>query len=84
MNRYAFIFDYTEGWMIVLYENGVEEKYFNSAEDGWDNSLDYTNMFVGESGTKYYYQFSEYDLVADIDIFSLENKPIKTLESYRK
>lgn len=45
MKRYAFIFDYNEGWMIILYQNGKQSKYFNSAEDGWDNSIDYMNLF---------------------------------------
>lgn len=84
MIRYAFVFDYIGGWMIILYENGDCKKYFNDVEDGWDNSIDYMNMFIGESGIKYYYQFGEYDLIAGIDIFSLENKPIEFLEMYKK
>ena len=52
-NRYVFIFDYGSDWMIVCYENGVDKKYFNSAEDGWDNSLDYVDMFVENGGNRY-------------------------------
>ena len=80
--RYAFIFDYDGGWMILLYEDGINTKYFNSSENGWDNSLDYMNLFIAHGGKKYYYMLPSYDLVKDIDVFELENRPIESLENY--
>lgn len=80
--RYVFIFDYTGGWMILLYEDGTNTKYFNSAEDGWDNSIDYANMFVENGGEKYYYMLPSYDYVKDIDVFELGNHPIEQLKDY--
>ena len=83
MKRYAFIFDYNEGWMIILHQNGKQSKYFNSAEDGWDNSIDYMNLFLENGGNRYYYQGHTYEDVANIDVFSLSDEPIKQLEKYR-
>ena len=60
MKRYAFVFDYDRGWMIVLYQDGKQSKYFNSAEDGWDNSIDYMNLFLENGGNRYYYQGHSY------------------------
>lgn len=37
--KYTYTFDYEEGWMILLYENGKNIEYFNSAEDNWDKSI---------------------------------------------
>lgn len=81
-NRYVFIFDYDGGWMIVCYENGVYENYFNSAEDDWDSSLDYADIFLENGGNRYYYKLPDYDYVADIDVFKLEDKPIDELSEF--
>lgn len=82
--KYVFIFEYGRDWMIVCYEDGVNKKYFNSAEDDWDNSLDYADMFIKNGGNKYYYKLPDYDCVADINIFSLKNEPISELSEYLK
>lgn len=34
--RYVFIFDYPENWMIVLYENGKNIKCFNSENTNYE------------------------------------------------
>lgn len=81
-DRYVFIFDYTGGWMILCFENENNEKYFNSAEDGWDDALDYADMFLKNGGTKYYYQLPSYDLVKDLDIFNLKNQPEEKLKDF--
>lgn len=83
MKRYAFVFDYERDWMIVLYQDGKQSKYFNSAENDWDDSLDYVDIFLENGGNRYYYQGHTYDDIADIDIFSLKDEPIKQLEKYR-
>lgn len=80
--RYVFIFDYDGGWMILLYENGINTEYFNSAENGWDNSLDFADLFIENGGKKYYYMLSSYELIEDINVFKLENRPIESLENY--
>lgn len=82
IGRYVFIFEYGSDWMILLYKDGKEYKYYNSAEDGWDNSLDHANDFVSMGGAKYYYQLPDYEHVANIDVFSLKNEPIEELEDY--
>ena len=83
-NRYVFIFDYECDWMIVCYKDGVEEKYFNSAEDDWDDSLDYADMFVENGGNRYYYKLPDYDYLEGISVFSLEDKPISELSDFLK
>ena len=83
MKRYAVIFDYNEGWMTILYQNGKHWKYFNSGEDGWDNSIDYMNLFLENGGNRYEYQGHTYEDVANIDVFSLSDEPIKQFEKYR-
>lgn len=81
-NRYIFIFDYGRDWMIICYENGTYKKYYNSAEDDWDNSLDYADMFIENGGNRYYYKLPNYDHVADIDVFNLNDKEIKELSEF--
>ncbi len=68
--------------MILLYENGINTKYFNSAEDEWDNSLNYADMFVENGGNKYYYILPSYDYLDDVDVFELENHAIVSLKNY--
>jgi hypothetical protein len=80
--RYAFIFDCNGSWMIVYYENNSEYKYFNSAEDDWDNALYYVDTFLENGGNKYYYKVPSYDYVEDIDIFELPNEPIASLSEF--
>ena len=80
--RYSFIFDYDDSWMVVCYENNSECKYFNSAEDDWDAALDYVDMFLENSGNKYYYELPSYDYLENIDVFELPNGPIATLSEF--
>lgn len=81
-NRYVFIFDYGRDWMILCYENGTNKEYFNSAEDDWDNSLDYADMFIENGGNKYYYKLPSYNLIENIDVFDLKNETIDELSDY--
>lgn len=80
--RYAFIFDYDGSWMVVCYENNSECKYFNSAEDDWNNALNYVDMFLENGGNKYYYELPSYDYLEDIDVFGLPNEPIASLSEF--
>lgn len=80
--RYAFIFDYDDSWMVVCYKSKYDYKYFNSAEDDWDNALDYVDMFLENGGNKYYYELPSYDYLEDIDVFALPNEPISTLSEF--
>lgn len=41
------------------------------------------NLFLENGGNRYYYQGHSYEDVADIDVFSLKDEPIKQLERYR-
>lgn len=81
-NRYVFIFDYGINWMILCYENGTNKEYFNSAEDDWDNSLDYADMFIENGGNKYYYKLPSYNLIENLDVFDLKNETIDELSDY--
>lgn len=81
-SRYVFIFDYGCDWMILCYENEYNRKYFNSAEDNWDDSLDYADMFIENGGNRYYYKLPSYDAVSGIDVFSLHDEPIEELSQY--
>lgn len=80
--RYVFIFDYPEDWMIVLYENGEEIKYFNSSENNYDDSLFCAELFVENGGTTYHYKLPSYDIISDLDVFELNNQPIESLKDY--
>lgn len=85
---YVFIFEYGRDWMVVCYESSenrqcfTKTKYFNSAEDFWDNALDYVNLFLKNGGNKYWYELPDYDYICDIDIFNLDDKPIEELAEY--
>lgn len=80
--RYAFIFYYEGDWMIVLYEDGDNTKYFNSSKDEWDDSLDYVDMFLENGGNKYYYKLPSFEYVCDLDVFNLKNHPIEPFNDY--
>ena len=80
--RYAFVFDYDGSWMVVCYKNNSDYKYFNSAEDDWDNALDYVDIFLENSGNKYYYKLPSYDYLENIDVFELPNEPIASLSEF--
>lgn len=80
--RYAFVFEYENDWMIVLYENGINVKYFNSAENDWDDSLDYVALFLESGGNRYWYNLPSYNYIENLNIFELENHPIKDFEEY--
>ena len=83
-NRYAFVFDYGRDWMIVCYKNGNEDKYFNSAEDDWDDSLGFAEMFIENGGNMYYYELPSYDFIENMDVFSLKDEPIEELKDFLK
>jgi hypothetical protein len=86
--RYVFVFEYDQDWMIVCYKYDEDRcsfhntKYFNSAEDDWDDALDYVDLFLENGGKKYWYKLPDYDHIANIDIFQLDNKPIEELAEY--
>ena len=82
-NKYAFIFEYENSWMVIAFENNTN-KYFNSCEDNWDNILSYLELFLKNGGDLYQYTFSSYDMIANTDIFNLKNEPIPKLASYLK
>lgn len=82
--RYVFIFDYPESWMIVLYENGINTKYFNSEDSNWEDSIFCAELFVENGGNEYYYKLPSYDVISDIDIFELKDYPIDSLREYLK
>ena len=83
-NRYVFVFNYGRDWMIICYKDGNDDKYFNSAENDWDDSLDYAEMLIENGGNMYYYELPSYDLIKSIDIFSLKNEPIEGLKEFLK
>lgn len=83
-NRYVFFFEYGRDWMIGCYGSNEEEKYFNSAENYFDDSLDYVDLFLENCGNKYHYELPDYSYVENIDIFDLANEPIKELARYLK
>lgn len=80
--RYGFIFEYENEWMIVLYENGNEKKYFNKDEDYWDDALDYVDIFLENGGDLYQYKLPSYSCIENLDIFNLKNQPIEGLSEY--
>lgn len=84
MNRYVHIFDYRkdDGWMIICYENNRQYKYFNEAEYFWYDALDYVEEFLKNGGNEYYYEFSNYSIISDLDVFSLKNEIVEELQKY--
>ena len=91
--RWVFIF-YLKGevccdeWTVYCFENGgLYKKYFNDAEDDWDDALDYVDLFLENGGNKYYYVIPEPDqgeyLRMSYDEFEkLDDKPIEKLSAF--
>ena len=77
--RYAFMFEYENEWMIVLYENGRNVKYFNNSDNDWDDALDYVDLFLENGGNMYQYELPSYSYITDLDIFNLKNQPLEEL-----
>lgn len=80
--RYTFMFEYENEWMIVLYENGRNVKYFNNSDNDWDDALDYVDLFLENGGNMYQYELPSYSYIIDLDIFNLKNQPLEELAEY--
>ena len=72
-----------DGFGVYSCKNRMDDaaSYTTPIETGEFQSEDEAVWFV-QDGKKYYYMFPSYDLVKDIDVFKLENRPIESLENY--
>lgn len=74
-NRSSFLIEYPEGWMITLFDKGNFVKYFNSAEDDWEDALEYEELFMmtGKiNNVRHRVKLGGYHEVSEIDIFNLD------------
>ena len=82
MNQFIII-EYSDGWMILQYKDGVQDKYWSCAEDSWDNVWNY--MEAQEKETIHfklpsYNMYLELESELGIDIFDLSKKDIENLK----
>lgn len=82
--KYTYVFDYDGDWMVLLYEEGVNIAYFNSAEDDWDKSLQIVEIFNAPKEKNFYYKLDSYDQVEDIDIFDLDENGLDCFKEFRR
>lgn len=80
-----YIFDYGRDWMILLYKDGKEDKYWNSAEDSWDKTWDIINLLDLPKENIYYYKLDSYDHVNSLveDVFDITSDEKVALEQFR-
>lgn len=85
MMKQVYIFDYKEAWMILLYKDGKEYKYWNSNEDMWDDVLDMINLLELPRENVYRYKLDNYDQLNSLveNVFDITAEEIITLENYR-
>lgn len=83
--KQVYIFDYDEAWMILLYKDGREYKYWNSNEDMWDDVLDMIDLLELPKENIYRYQLDNYDQLNSLveDVFDITAEEIIALENYR-
>lgn len=83
--KQVYIFDYKEAWMILLYKDGKEYKYWNSNEDMWDDVLDMINLLELPRENVYRYKLDNYDQLNSLveNVFDITAEEIITLENYR-
>ena len=83
--KQVYIFDYGRDWMILLYKDGEEDKYWNSAEDSWDKVLGIVDLLELPSKDIYTYKLDSYEQVCNLvdDVFGIKPEEIKRLEEYR-
>jgi len=83
-NEYGFMFEYEDGWEIILYYGENDYKDFNCDEDCWDDAIDYWNLFFKNGGNKYHYKFQSFEQMDElnVDFDELENKPIEKFKAY--
>ena len=81
----VYIFDYKEGWMILLYKDGKEDTYWNSSEDDWDRAWKVIDLLELPKENVYYWKLESYDRVNQIveDVFYLNEYEIRYLEQFR-
>ena len=73
-NRSSFLIEYPEGWMITLFDGDMNVNYFNSAEDDWEDVLEYEELFMmaGKiNNTRHRVKLGTYQEVSEINIFDL-------------
>lgn len=81
----VYIFDYKDAWMILLYKDGKENKYWNSNEDMWDDVLNMIDMLELPKENIFRYKMDSYDQVNEYvnDVFDITEEEILALEKFR-
>lgn len=81
----VYIFEYERDWMILLYKDGKEDKYWNSAEDSWDKTLDIIDLLELPEENIYKYQMEDYNQVCEVveDVFNITKENIADLNQFR-
>lgn len=81
----VYIFEYERDWMILLYVDGEENKYWNSAEDSWDKILDIIDLLELPEENIYKYKMEDYNQVCEVveDVFNITKENIADLNQFR-
>jgi len=78
----AIYFEYDDGWMIVLYCNGKNVKYWNCDEHYWDDACEYINLLNKyEKVLKLHLKLKAHEDIDKYDIFDLTESDIEELKS---
>lgn len=83
MMKEVYIFEYEEGWMIFLYQDGKEHKYWSCAEDMWDDVWDIIYLLELPEENIYHYRMDSFEQYKEYvnDIITNESK--LALEKFR-
>ena len=81
----VYIFAYGRDWMILLYKDGKQNKYWNSAEDSWGDVLDMIDLLELPKENIFRYQMEDYDQVCEVvdDVFNITEDNIADLDQFR-
>lgn len=81
----VYIFDYGRDWMILLYKDGKQNKYWNSAEDSWGDVLDMVDILELPTENIFRYQMEDYDQVCEVvaDVFNITQENVADLDQFR-
>ncbi len=82
MSRYVFKFLYEKDFMVLCYEDGINKKYFNSAEHYLGDAEEYADLFLENGGNEYVYIVPNFATLNELDVFALSDEKLKELEQY--
>lgn len=89
MKNKVIVFDYEEGWMILLYKDEDNTKYWNFNEDDWEDAWEYISLLKEHEEVEIIEpKLKTYDAIGEFkkefgDIFNLTEKAFEYLRSIK-